>query len=51
MPGLGQMVVDGIFNRDFPAVQGAILVIVTSILVLNLLIDIAYTWIDKRVAR
>ncbi|CAH1650165.1 ABC transporter permease [Chelatococcus asaccharovorans] len=51
IPGLGQMVVDGIFNRDFPAVQGAILVIVTSILFLNLVIDIAYSWIDKRVLR
>jgi len=51
VPGLGQMVVDGIFNRDFPAVQGAILVIVTFILVLNLLIDIIYAWIDRRVSR
>jgi peptide/nickel transport system permease protein len=51
IPGLGQMVVDGIFNRDFPAVQGAILVIVTFILFLNLIIDIAYSWIDKRVLR
>lgn len=51
LPGLGQMVVDGIFNRDFPAVQGAILVIVTFILFLNLIVDIVYAWIDKRVAR
>jgi peptide/nickel transport system permease protein len=51
LPGLGQMVVNGIFNRDFPAVQGGILVIVVSILVLNLLIDIVYTLIDKRVMR
>lgn len=51
LPGLGQMVVDGIFNRDFPAVQGAILVIVTFILVLNLTIDIIYAWIDRRVSR
>ena len=51
LPGLGQMVVDGIFNRDFPAVQGAILVIVTFILFLNLLVDIVYAWIDRRVSR
>ena len=51
VPGLGQMVVDGIFNRDFPAVQGAILVIVTFILVLNLIIDIVYASIDRRVSR
>ena len=51
LPGLGQMVVDGIFNRDFPAVQGAILVIVTFILFLNLTVDIVYAWIDRRVSR
>lgn len=51
LPGLGQMVVDGIFNRDFPAVQGAILVIVTFILFLNLTVDIIYAWIDRRVSR
>lgn len=51
LPGLGQMVVNGIFNRDFPAVQGGILVIVVSILFLNLFIDILYSWIDKRVMR
>lgn len=51
LPGLGQMVVDGIFNRDFPAVQGAILVIVTFILFLNLFVDIIYAAIDRRVSR
>jgi peptide/nickel transport system permease protein len=51
LPGLGQMVVNGIFNRDFPSVQGGILVIVVSILFLNLFIDILYSWIDKRVMR
>jgi peptide/nickel transport system permease protein len=51
LPGLGSMMVDAIFNRDFPAVQGAILMIVTGILLLNALIDIVYYLVDKRIVR
>jgi len=50
LPGLGRMIVDGIFARDFPAVQGAILVVVIGILLLNLLIDISYRLLDRRIA-
>jgi peptide/nickel transport system permease protein len=51
LPGLGRMMVDGIFGRDFPAVQGAMLVVVIGILLLNMLIDISYRVVDKRIAR
>ncbi len=51
LPGLGSMVIDAIFNRDFPAVQGAILVIVTGVLLLNAIIDVVYYLVDKRIAR
>jgi peptide/nickel transport system permease protein len=50
MPGLGRMIVDGIFERDFLAVQGAILAIVLGILLLNVLIDILYHAIDPRIS-
>ena len=50
IPGLGRMMVDGIFERDFPAVQGAILVVVLCILLLNLAIDISYQLLDKRIS-
>ncbi len=49
IPGLGRMVVEGIFERDFPAVQGAIIVIVLAVLTVNLLVDLTYTYLDKRV--
>jgi peptide/nickel transport system permease protein len=49
IPGLGRMVVEGIFERDFPAVQGAIIVIVLAVLSVNLLVDLTYTYLDKRV--
>jgi peptide/nickel transport system permease protein len=43
--------VDGIFGRDFPAVQGAILVVVVGILLLNVLMDLSYRMVDKRIGR
>ncbi|TKT69874.1 ABC transporter permease [Aquamicrobium sp. LC103] len=49
LPGLGRMIVDGIFERDFPVVQGAILVVVLGVLVVNLLTDLSYTLVDRRV--
>lgn len=49
LPGLGRMIVDGIFERDFPVVQGAILVVVVGVLVINILTDLSYAFLDKRV--
>ena len=49
LPGLGRMIVDGIFERDFPVVQGAILVVVLGVLIVNLLTDLSYTLVDRRV--
>lgn len=49
MPGLGRMVVEGIFERDFAAVQGAILVIVAGVLAVNLLTDLFYAALDRRI--
>ncbi len=49
MPGLGRMVVEGIFERDFAAVQGAILVIVIGVLAVNLLTDLCYAVLDRRI--
>ena len=49
IPGIGRMIVEGIFERDFPVVQGAISIIVLFILLVNILIDLTYTLLDKRV--
>jgi len=49
MPGLGRMVVEGIFARDFAAVQGAILVIVAGVLAVNLATDLCYAALDRRI--
>jgi peptide/nickel transport system permease protein len=48
-PGIGLAMVTGILARDFPLVQGAILMIATSYVVVNLITDLAYAFIDPRV--
>jgi ABC-type dipeptide/oligopeptide/nickel transport system permease component len=50
-PGLGRLTVLGIFDRDVPLVMGASLTTATVFLILNLLIDLAYGWLDPRVAQ
>ena len=48
-PGVGRLVVEAIFNRDFPVVQGVVLVVSLIFVVVSLLIDIAYALLDPRV--
>lgn len=49
LPGVGTMIIDGILNRDFPVIQGAMVFIVTAVLLVNLLTDLSYAAIDPRV--
>ncbi len=48
-PGIGRYVVDAIFNRDYPTIQGFVLFTGTVVLLTNLLVDISYVWLDPRV--
>jgi len=48
-PGVGSLMVDSVFQRDVPAVQGCILMIVLFFLVINTLVDLAYVVIDPRI--
>jgi ABC-type dipeptide/oligopeptide/nickel transport system permease component len=48
-PGIGSLLVDSVFQRDIPAVQGCILVIVLFFLIVNTLVDIACAMIDPRI--
>lgn len=50
IPGLGQMVLTGINQRDFPVVQGSILFIAFIYVMVNLIVDILYTYIDPRIS-
>jgi peptide/nickel transport system permease protein len=49
IPGLGRLVVDAILKRDYPIIQGLILLFSFIYILLNLLIDIAYTLLDPRI--
>lgn len=48
-PGLGGMALQGILNRDYPAVQGAILFVVVVFIFMNLLADLSYGLLDPRI--
>ncbi len=49
LPGMGQLVVDAIFNRDYPVLQGSVLFMALVVLAANLLVDLCYAWIDPRI--
>ncbi len=49
IPGMGQLVVNSIARRDFPVIQGVVVIIALIYLVTNLIVDIAYMYIDPRI--
>jgi len=48
-PGLGSLLVDSIFLRDIPVIQGGILMIILAFLIVNLVVDLLYCVIDPRI--
>lgn len=48
-PGLGKHIVDSIYDRDYPAIQGFVLFMGTVFVLLNLAVDLSYRWLDPRV--
>ncbi|MFQ5984328.1 MAG: ABC transporter permease [Alphaproteobacteria bacterium] len=49
IPGLGRLVVDSILHRDYPVIQGLILMFAGVYLLINLIVDISYTFLDPRI--
>jgi peptide/nickel transport system permease protein len=49
IPGMGRLLVLGGLNKDFPVVQGGILVLALVVCLANLLVDISYSWMDPRI--
>jgi peptide/nickel transport system permease protein len=49
IPGLGRLTVDAVLKRDYPIVQGLILVFAAAKVVVNLIIDISYAFLDPRI--
>jgi peptide/nickel transport system permease protein/oligopeptide transport system permease protein len=48
-PGLGRLVVGGILAKDFPLVQGAVLFVAVAYVLINVLVDVAYAFVDPRI--
>lgn len=48
-PGIGQMLVDAILKRDFPLVQGGVLLVASVYVVVNLVTDLVYAYLDPRI--
>lgn len=47
-PGLGTLAVEAIFQRDFPVLQGCVLVFALTFVLVNLVVDLSYYWLDPR---
>jgi len=48
-PGIGRLSIQGLISRDFPVVQGITLMVATLVLLVNLLVDILYAYIDPQI--
>jgi peptide/nickel transport system permease protein len=48
IPGFGKLIVDGVSSRNYPVIQGAVLVTVAGYVAVNLLVDVAYAYLDPR---
>jgi len=51
LQGLGAFMIDGVFNRDFPVIQGVTLVFAVMVVLVNLLTDVVHSAMDPRVVR
>jgi len=49
IPGLGSLLVAGLRERDYPVIQGCVLTIGLMVMVVNLIVDMSYAWLDPRV--
>ena len=48
-PGIGRLAVQAIFNRDFPLIQGTVLLGAATYALANLAVDVLYAWLDPRI--
>ena len=49
LPGVGSLVVSAVLRRDYPVIQGALLIIAAIYVLINLFIDLLYLLVDPRV--
>jgi peptide/nickel transport system permease protein len=51
LPGLGRLVVDSVLARDYPVIQGVIVVFGSAYVAINLLVDLSYSFFDPRISQ
>jgi peptide/nickel transport system permease protein len=49
IPGIGKLTIDSVFSRDYPSLQGVVLVTATGYILANLLVDLAYSVLNPRI--
>ncbi|WP_198142493.1 ABC transporter permease [Syntrophaceticus schinkii] len=49
-PGLGKLILEGIYTRDFPVIQGCVLFIAVCFILINTGVDLVYSWLDPRIS-
>ncbi len=49
IPGIGLMLLEAVFQRDYPVVSGVFLVVGIGVLLINLVVDLSYGWLDPKV--
>ena len=49
LPGFGRLIVESVFTRDYPLVQGVVLITASSYVLINLLVDVSYTVLNPRI--
>ena len=49
IPGMGRLLIDAVNHRDFPLIQGIVVVLAVIVMVLNLVLDVAYAWLNPRI--
>ena len=49
LPGLGWTLLNGVYQRDYPVVQGTVMVFAVTFVLVNLLVDLLYTYLDPRI--
>ena len=49
VPGVGRLLIDSIFHRDFPMIQAIVMIIAVIVLALNVALDLFYAWLNPRI--
>ena len=49
VPGMGKLLIDSVLHRDYTTVQAVVVVTTVSVLILNLVLDVIYSWLNPKI--